>query len=193
MASPAATTSHSMDNENVEEEELCRQLIVSNLSVLQQLREALMKMSDSDYISKAYDDTSPLGMHVRHIVEFHEELFKTLMNMADNEVCYDRRARNLDYENSRQMGIEAIQSLELLWGNNFYAASEPVMMSVTLDVDKDPMAMHSCVYREMAYVLDHTIHHMEIIRLIARAQGIVIHAPFGVAISTQRYQKNLEQ
>ena len=49
-------------------------------------------------------------------------------------------------------------------------------------------------YRELAYNLEHTIHHMALIRVgITEVSGIQLSDDFGVASSTVKYRKQCAQ
>ena len=55
---------------------------------------------------------------------------------------------------------------------------------------EDEVAIQSSFYRELAYNIEHAIHHMALIKIGVRALRETIKLPdyFGVASSTVRYQ-----
>ena len=124
-----------------------------------------------------------LGRHVRHIIEFFECLVE---NPDSGEVNYDLRQRKLRLETEPPHSLEAIR----------------ILMEKLPDLKDGPMTMkadfgsgiqtfQSSMFRELAFTMDHCIHHLALIRI-----GISEHFPdvnldnrIGVAYSTLQYQK----
>ena len=58
----------------------------------------------------------------------------------------------------------------------------------------EPIAIETNYYREVAYNLEHTIHHMALIRVgITEISNIQLPDDFGVASSTVKYRKQCAQ
>ena len=58
----------------------------------------------------------------------------------------------------------------------------------------EPIAIETNYYREVAYNLEHTIHHMALIRVgITEISTIQLPDDFGVASSTVKYRKQCAQ
>ena len=65
-------------------------------------------------------------------------------------------------------------------------AHEPIFVSSTISRDGDIATGMSTLAREMAFVLNHTIHHQATIGLLASLQGCGVPDGFGYAPSTPR-------
>jgi len=50
----------------------------------------------------------------------------------------------------------------------------------------------SSLKREIAYALDHTIHHLAIVRIVLKNEGVYVDPAMGVAPSTLRYRKEMK-
>ena len=78
--------------------------------------------------------------------------------------------------------------------------SKDVNHALTLQFSYDPegkeqQTIASNYYRELSYVIEHTVHHMALLKigLNALPEPIVVPGSFGVAISTLRYRNTLPQ
>jgi hypothetical protein len=130
-----------------------------------------------------------VGQHVRHIVEFYQCLQKGLPN---NEINYDDRCRNVMIEcdliyaigvlNQLKLFIKSIQNeQELLLRANFSAAE---------DMD---CIIPTSLSRELAFVLDHSVHHLAIIKIALADDGHSFAEDFGVAAATLKYRQTCAQ
>lgn len=150
---------------------------------LNELQYILNQVNEQDYnrvLSVLENGT--LGRHTRHILEFHECLFA-----PDQEdiVCYDDRKRNLlleenirfasDYINELCDKIDRIDINKRLLLRCRYEGSE--------------MLMESSLFREIIYTIEHTVHHLAIIRIAISSElkYIRISENFGYADSTIRF------
>jgi len=131
---------------------------------------------------------SSLGMHVRHILEFYQ----CLMNAVHSGVVnYDARARNKRIENDLSFAIQTAENI-IIDLNNLEANS-----SLELHCSQElEGAMHKIptnLYRELSYLIEHTIHHMAMIKMAYdhNFDEIEIHSHFGVAYSTIKYQEGV--
>lgn len=131
-------------------------------------------------------DGSTIGEHIRHIYNFPECL---LLAIQTGIVNYDKRTRNKEIENNRDYAIKALQEqlrliLEL-------TLSEDLLLN--LESISNENKIKTNLNRELHYIIEHTTHHMAILRL-----GIKFHFPkikidesFGFAKSTLEYENNL--
>ena len=158
-----------------------------NVNLLRQLSAALGAMDDALYTRQIDDTTSPIGAHARHIIEFYQALVKSITTNDLDGLSYDKRERNLEIETSRTAGIDAIAAVI----NVIEKPLDNQAMQVTsiINPDLDPVQMPTLLYRELFYVFDHAIHHMALIKMIARASDHALPTNFGVAQSTQAYLK----
>jgi len=129
-----------------------------------------------------------IGKHVRHIIEFYLCLF----NDQDTTVNYDLRARDLSIETDKNIAIDKIKWISDNIDNVDVDKTISLQTNYTLDKDSHS-TFNTSFLRELAYNLEHTIHHMAILRI-----GIESFLPeykfpesFGIALSTLRDQKTV--
>lgn len=165
------------------------QLYQSLKSVFVQLNDSLLQLTDRQYMqpSKQLFHAS-IGKHVRHIIE----LFVCLQKGYETGVVnYEKRARDLLMENdkefARQLLIGIYKSIDkpdkvLLLEANYDEHSE------------ESLRIETNYYREIVYNLEHTVHHMALIRVgINEIAGFAVPKEFGVAASTLKYQRACAQ
>jgi hypothetical protein len=122
-----------------------------------------------------------IGRHVRHIVEFFECL---LEGTESGEVNYDLRRRNLLIETDPEFALHRIGRIQLALPD-----LEDAAFLLHADLGNGTQEFKTSVFRELAFTLDHCIHHLALIRI-----GMQQHFPeipmeedLGVAFSTLRY------
>lgn len=165
-------------------------LINNHISILQQIKTTVAQFSKEDYIEKLQIlSGSSTGMHVRHIIEFY-----TCLLCSDSEVCYDNRLRNLNLETKPSSALEQIHQIEkdivtLELSNSIY-----LKCNTDPNHSMDNMSK-STIKRELVYILDHTIHHLALIKIavLNNFPYINLEENFGVAPSTIRYKKECAQ
>lgn len=142
------------------------------------------------YKSQLLSDSS-IGQHIRHILEFYLSIFKVLNQGVVN---YDDRERDLNLETNPVFAISCIDRLckdiqklypqqEILLTGNFFAEGETLK------------AVKTSIERELAYCLEHSIHHQALIKIGLIEQKIdhLINESFGVAASTIRHKQQCAQ
>ena len=172
-------------------------LLTSNIVQLEEIRSLLVKVPDGVYSMKR-DVLSgvSIGQHVRHLLEFYVTLEQGL---KANVVCYDARARDLSIETDVSYAIQVVDKAIVFMSSSFFdrnafkrniilRASYGVDVSVDIDID-------TTVERELAYCLDHAIHHLAIIKisLIESRIDLKMESNLGVASSTLRYRETCAQ
>lgn len=159
------------------------QLVAVNVEVLGQMTDLLRAISSQSYVQNSGSDGS-IGQHTRHIIEFYECFFE---GFKDRSVNYDSRRRNPLIEADPETAIielkHIIQDLRAISEDD-----EFTVMAQSFGDDK--IAFPSSISREVLYLLEHTIHHMAIIRMLVKSGCPELSIPkeFGVAYSTLRYR-----
>lgn len=129
-----------------------------------------------------------IGQHVRHVAELFQCL---LAGYQTGMVKYDNRNRDITIETDRMVAhetlVKVLAGLELknrrLVLQPFYDEQEGNMLTVETNF-----------YREVVYNLEHTIHHMALIRIgVQDVSDITLEESFGVAPSTIQYRKACAQ
>lgn len=174
------------------------QAIEENQLFLQQLARLLQQLSPHAYT--AMQEPFPkggIGKHVRHTLEHYQALLAGGDQGAGSKeprgvvVDYDSRVRDHDLESDARQAVELIG--EIITRLHALAAASsgetPVQVAYTRTdgVISEQILIPSTLMRELTFVASHTVHHLALIDLIARAQGIQPPQDFGVALSTLRY------
>jgi hypothetical protein len=158
-------------------------------NVFVQLTESLHQLTAAQYTqpSKILFNAS-IGQHVRHVVE----LFLCLENgYATGVVNYEKRKRDYKIESDKDFAILLIKDI--------YRRLERPNINLVMEAEdyediSGVVAIPSNYYREIAYNLEHTIHHMALIRVgINEVSTLVLPDEFGVAYSTIKFRKECAQ
>ena len=159
---------------------------------LNQIKDLAIQISDEDYKKPCQVlFNSSVGQHIRHALEFYVCLLKGLDKSSVN---YDERKRQHDIEINTEIAVEMIDKIiENLQKINQNQDIE-VKANYTSDEDKD-VSMHSTLYRELGFCLEHSIHHQALIKTGLRDFGCLnlIDHTFGIAASTLRNNKQCAQ
>ena len=157
--------------------------------VFVQLSESLKQLTDAEYTqpSKILFNAT-IGQHVRHIIE----LFLCLEKGYDEGfVNYERRKRDYRIETDKNVAAGLLKDI--------FRRIERENRDIVLEAEDygdvaEIVAIPSNYYRELAYNLEHTIHHMALIRVgINEVSAITLPDEFGVAYSTIKYRQTCAQ
>jgi len=157
--------------------------------VFLQLSDSLNKLDSHQYVYPCNNlSGNTIGQHVRHIIE----LFQCLeAGYRCGEVDYERRKRDKHIETDKEFATglfpEIIQHIA--------KENKPLaLLTYYDDRSGQPERIGTNYYREIAYNLEHTIHHMALIRVGLRELGnIPVDDSYGVASSTLKYRKQCAQ
>ncbi len=147
------------------------------------------KLSEEQYRApSAMLSEATIGQHLRHILEFYLCL---LESATTNVVNYDNRKRNRIIETSPSVAIDVVDYIV----SALNALKNPCT-PVTLQGNFGPEAAQivsipSSFARELAYNLEHSIHHEALIKVGLREQGLehLLDDGFGVAPATIRFKQ----
>jgi hypothetical protein len=157
--------------------------------VLSQLVDSIQQLDKIEYTQKSLLlNGSTIGGHTRHVIE----LFQCLITgYADGIVNYEHRKRDYEIETNKDVACSILKNLvdvvnlpnKPLTLKGFYSQTEDE--NCTVDTN---------YHRELIYNLEHTIHHMALIRVaINEVSNIILPQSFGVASATIQYQKTCVQ
>jgi len=154
-------------------------------NVFVQLEASLNQLSDKQYTqpSKILFNAS-IGQHVRHIIELFICLDK---GYATGIVNYDKRKRDIRIETEKDFAGKLLRSVY----NNLQKPDKELVLETCYDEDAgETMPVLTNYYREIIYNLEHTVHHMALIRVgINEVSDIELPQEYGVAASTIKYRK----
>ncbi|RLD18636.1 MAG: hypothetical protein DRI69_09985 [Bacteroidetes bacterium] len=131
-----------------------------------------------------------IGQHTRHFVEFYQCLLDQISGTLP-EVNYAKRLREPAIEDDPEFALKTIERLV----DKVLALDENVTckLKCSEQFENEDVYIDSNLERELLYNIEHTIHHLAIIKigLAAVAPGIGLPEHFGVAPSTLRYRDGI--
>ncbi len=154
------------------------------------LHEPLEKI-ESDVYSKSSAELSgaSIGQHYRHVIE----IFECLSNGYESgEVSYDNRKRDPLIEHDKTAAIAAIKKLVTKMSRPEKALQLVASFSPS---QEQPEYFSTTYHRELAYALEHAVHHMAIIKIGLKFLSPALKLPdnFGVAAATVKYKNACAQ
>jgi uncharacterized damage-inducible protein DinB len=161
----------------------------ATFDVLNQLSQLLEQLDDEEYSRQlTILSGNTVGKHARHIVEFYICL---LNGMPEGFIDYDARNRDLKLETDRDYILKTINIVNNALFKNL--SDCPLKLSMTVSALNDKIIVHTTLYRELAYNIEHVVHHFALIRIaVAQAfSGIQIPENFGIAYSTINYNQQV--
>ena len=157
--------------------------------VFAQLSETLNQLSNEEYIrSSRILLNATIGQHVRHIIE----LFQCLEKGYDEGIVnYEKRKRDYQIETNKEL---AAALLKAVYQNIERPNKEIILEAEDYYDTMEIVSIPSNYYRELAYNLEHTIHHMALIRVgVNEVSSVKLPGEFGVAYSTVKYRNQCAQ
>ena len=163
------------------------QQAVNNVFV--QLSATLDQLTQEQYVQPCQSLlNATVGQHLRHIIE----LFQCLENGYDDGlVNYEKRKRDIVIETDKEFATTLLSEIH----RGLNRPNKALNLEACYEEDaNNPIVISTNFYREIAYNLEHTIHHMALIRVgINEVADISLPAEFGVASSTIKYRKECAQ
>ena len=158
---------------------------------LNEIKSLLVQLTNENYTQiLKHLSGATIGQHVRHIIEFYQ----TIVDIdTRNSINYDIRKRNLRIEEDINYAIQLIEDI-----SNFFCVSIPdrncKLESNFSSNNNECLTIPTSLYRELAYCLEHSIHHQALIKVaVLQLESVQISASFGVAPSTLEYRKQCAQ
>jgi hypothetical protein len=156
------------------------------LDDLNKIRRLVSIIEDSEFTREIRVlSFSTIGQHVRHILE----IYLAILNGRTGEICYDKRKRDVLVQTNRNKACESIDYLTaslMRWKTDGAA-----ILKANYQVDAiEELLFSTSLYRELAYALEHSVHHQAIIKIGLMELGLNIKeiASLGVAAATSRYK-----
>jgi hypothetical protein len=129
-----------------------------------------------------------IGQHIRHILEFYLLL---VSGSFTGTINYDKRERDMRIETDPSFAAKVIE--RILSGINTLDESQTVKFEADYSSSGSSQnRITSSVGRELAYCIEHSIHHQAIIKagLIDLHLSDLVSEQFGIAYSTIRYRND---
>jgi hypothetical protein len=157
--------------------------------VFGQLTNSLDQLTTAQYVQPAeLLSRSSIGQHVRHIIE----LFTCLEEgYTSGTVNYEKRKRDRRIETEKAFAAALLGRIAA----GLCKENKQLLLEAAWSGEADELfTLDTNYYREIAYNLEHTIHHMALIKVgIGEVSGMETPETFGVAPSTLKYKKACAQ
>lgn len=165
-----------------------------NYVAAQTLRDAevYLREIDPDVYSMPLDLLfgASIGQHTRHFVEFYKCLLDQIAD-TNPKVNYSKRIRDTAIEADPVFALQMIEGVvsKILKLDSNVSCE----LTCTEHFEGGEATVDSNLERELLYNIEHTIHHLAIIKIgiAAVAPSITLPEHFGVAPSTIRYRDGI--
>jgi len=163
-------------------------MLNSCIENLKELKRLIVLLDDEyyQYKSKTLSDAS-IGQHIRHILEFYVCLIN---GIRDGVVNYDKRERNLALETTPDKAVYTIDDITSYI--SLINKDEDIKLVGNFSSKGNiTTTIKSSLNRELAYCLEHSIHHQALIKIGLQELNItlLIDDTFGVAPATIRHKQ----
>ena len=163
------------------------QLAVNNVFV--QLAGTLEQLTPEQYNLPCRNlSNSTIGQHVRHIIE----MFQCLeLGYISGTVNYEKRKRDQQIEANKDFAISLLHTIHDGLGKEDKSL---FLEGVYNDNSNTLLKFVTNYYREIVYNLEHTIHHMALIRVgLQELQLMEIPESYGLASATVKHKRSCAQ
>jgi hypothetical protein len=155
----------------------------------QQLNEVLDQLTAEQYQTPSENlSGSSVGQHTRHVIELFQCL---LAGYASGTICYDDRKRDVRIE------TDPLFAKQLLGDIASSMEQENIGLQLAGVYDKastKQFHLTTNYNRELLYNLEHTVHHMALIRVgLKELKTELVGEQFGIASSTIRHRQQCAQ
>ena len=152
---------------------------------LAELMRLVVTLPAEEYRARTTNASGAIGEHVRHVLDHLSALISASPTAV---LSYDHRTRGTSVESDPSAAVREMMRLDLAlerWADR--SLDEPIAVAAVLDADGQSATGWSTLARELAFVMNHTIHHQAIIALLLEFQGREpLDDRFGYAPSTPR-------
>jgi hypothetical protein len=131
---------------------------------------------------------STIGQHTRHIIEFYNCLLEQNMTGDIPVINYARRIRDIRIETTPDYALACVNRIcdqieEVELGKKCFLNCE--------EHGQENLQVASTIERELIYNIEHTIHHLAIVKIALKATTPALALPehFGVAPSTIHHRR----
>ena len=158
-------------------------------NVFAQLIDSVDQLTNEQYMQPLSTlSNATIGQHVRHIIE----LFTCLENGYETGfVNYEKRKRDYTIETNKDFAKLLMHSIMAGLGK----PNKTLKLEAGYDeLSEDVITIETNYLREIVYNLEHTVHHMALIRIgITSLAEVKLPETYGVASSTIKYRQACAQ
>jgi hypothetical protein len=145
------------------------------------IRAFIVHLSDAQFSQKIDILEASIGEHTRHCLEMIAELYN---NYGSANICYDNRKRDYQLQSNVKAAVHHIDMLIQ------YPIFQNKVLTLLQKFDEHQLCFQSDVEREIAFHIEHCIHHQALIKIAAKLLNIPFaEANFGVSHATIAYRQ----
>ncbi len=156
-----------------------------SIQILSQLMEVTQRLTPAQFARPiALLSGNSFGKHLRHVLEFYDRMIK---GCEAGVINYDSRKHDTQLESDRNVAFAKMQELIRCVAQ----LKEDKTLRLEGNYGEEKYDIQTNIYREMAYNIEHAIHHMAILRITLTTEfpQVKVDKNFGVAYSTVKYQE----
>lgn len=160
------------------------------MELLGQCEGVVRDLSDDAFsgVSRGLDGGT-VGKHVRHTLDHYSAIVRTLDE--GGAVDYDHRRRDVPMERDRAAALASIDAVRRAVGSLRSAdLDRPVTIRVMTNAGGEEALLASSLGREVAFATHHAVHHLAMIKSIAREFGCTLADGLGRAPSTLNHEQS---
>lgn len=157
-----------------------------SIQILSQLMEVTQQLTHGQFAHPiALLSGNTFGKHLRHVLEFYDIMIR---GYTLGVINYDSRKHDTALESDRSAALGKLE--ELIRLINKIVEDKPLRMEGNYGDEK--YEIQTNIYREMAYNIEHAVHHMAIMRIALNTEfpEVMVDKNFGVAYSTVKYKEH---
>ena len=163
-------------------------IIQGNIEALHQAAHLLNMLSDTQFsqVPSQYAESS-IGQHTRHILDIYDAVLNS--EGESGFIDYDQRRRGSNIEAKRSVALAAIERAKQDVSRLEQAAvwSAKSISTEVLLSSKEPVMVGSNLERELVFAASHAVHHLALMRVIAKLLGVAVPEYIGVAPTTASF------
>ena len=165
-------------------------IVFSAINILNNAKEYLVKIGSQSYAEKqSLLSGSSIGEHTRHFIEF----FQCLLSQANDGIClnYDQRLRNSMIETDPAFAISVIEDIQVELQELPSKVDIKAFCNIKSKIDEfNSISIPTTIERELLYNIEHTIHHLAIIKIgLSNVDpSLSVSTNFGVSNSTIEFR-----
>lgn len=153
--------------------------------LFKQLEQLLTTLPAQHYVQPVHHlSGATIGQHVRHIIELYIEL---ITGYPQGVIDYGQRKRDRQVETNQHLATEKIIYIQ----QNLPQPDKALLLVAEAD---NTQYIVSSYYREIVHNIDHSIHHMALLRVgLTELSSMQVPEDFGVAYSTIKFRRECAQ
>jgi len=146
----------------------------------------VIKFLEEDLFVKTNGKNSSVGAHFRHI---YERMECVILGLESGVIEYDSRKRDVNIETKPNIAIEKFQYMKSFF-EKLDNINRDLLIIETAGINAGKITLNSNFEREILYLIDHTTHHLAVVKILLEQFDVQLDSDLGKAASTIIYEKS---